>query len=82
MNLGSRLINITGDVLLSAGTVAYLGAFNVVFRNEIIADWQAKCNKEDIKCSEHFSLTSTLGDPVEIRQWQIAGLPKDYFRSP
>ena len=32
-----------------------------------------------IKCSEDFSLTSTLGDAVEIRQWQIAGLPKDHF---
>ena len=79
-NLGSRLINITGDVLLSAGTVSYLGAFNVVFRNEIIADWQRKCRQEDIKCSEVFSLTTTLGDAVEIRQWQIAGLPKDSFR--
>ena len=32
VNLGSRLINITGDVLLASGMVAYLGAFNVVFR--------------------------------------------------
>ena len=31
-SLGEKLINITGDVLLSAGMVAYLGAFNVVYR--------------------------------------------------
>ena len=41
VNLGSRLINITGDVLLASGMVAYLGAFNVVFRKSIISDWQA-----------------------------------------
>ena len=78
-NLGSRLINITGDVLLSAGTVAYLGAFNVVYRNEIIRDWSDACREEGIKCSDAFSLAATLGDAVEIRAWQIAGLPKDAF---
>jgi dynein heavy chain len=31
--LGERFINITGDVLLSSGVVAYLGAFTVDFRN-------------------------------------------------
>ncbi len=30
-----------------------------------------------IKCSEDFSLAATLGEAVQIRQWQIAGLPKD-----
>jgi dynein heavy chain len=66
--LGTRLINITGDVLLSAGTVAYLGAFDVVYRNDIIADWKEKCGEHDIKCSSEFSLTKTLGDVVEIRK--------------
>ena len=32
-NLGEQYINITGDVLLSSGVVAYLGAFTVDFRN-------------------------------------------------
>ena len=32
-----------------------------------------------IRCSEDFSVSATLGDPVEIRQWQISGLPKDAF---
>ena len=31
--LGEKYINITGDVLLSAAVVAYLGAFTVDFRN-------------------------------------------------
>ena len=30
--LGDRYINITGDVLLSSGLVAYLGAFTVDYR--------------------------------------------------
>ena len=32
-SLNFRYLNITGDVLLSAGVVAYLGAFTVEFRN-------------------------------------------------
>ena len=71
------MINITGDVLLASGAVAYLGAFNVVFRNEIVHDWTTACDANSINCSEDFSLAATLGEPVQIRQWQIAGLPKD-----
>lgn len=32
-NLGESYVKITGDVLLSAGVVAYLGAFTVNYRN-------------------------------------------------
>ena len=31
--LGERYTNATGDVLLSSGVVAYLGAFTVAYRN-------------------------------------------------
>ena len=29
--------------------------------------------------SSEFSLSATLGDPVKIREWNIAGLPTDSF---
>jgi len=77
--LKGRLVNITGDVLLASGVVAYLGAFDARYRKTMISDWQALCKAQRIPCSNEFSLTSTLGDQVQIRQWQIAGLPKDYF---
>lgn len=37
------------------------------------------CKKERVPCSESFSLNATLGEPVKIRDWQIAGLPVDSF---
>ena len=37
------------------------------------------CQEKNIPCSEVFSLSNTLGDPVKIRAWQIAGLPVDTF---
>ena len=77
--LGKRYNNITGDVLLSAGVVAYLGAFTVDFRQECVKEWHVICKKKGIRCSDQFSLNGTLGDPVKIRAWQIAGLPVDSF---
>ena len=35
-----RLVNITGDVLLASGVVAYLGAFDARYRKTMISDWQ------------------------------------------
>ncbi len=77
--LGDRYINITGDVLISSGVVAYLGAFTVDFRQEAIQEWHQLCQKKDIPCSEMFSMNTTLGEPVKIRAWNIAGLPVDSF---
>ncbi|NXN55853.1 DYH3 protein, partial [Rynchops niger] len=77
--LGIRYIDLIGDVLLSSGTVAYLGAFTVDYRLKCQKQWQILCNEKNIPCSSDFSLSNTLGDPVKIRAWQIAGLPIDSF---
>ncbi|XP_044289654.1 dynein axonemal heavy chain 3 isoform X4 [Varanus komodoensis] len=74
-----RYIDLTGDVLLSSGTVAYLGAFTVDYRQECQEKWLSLCKEQKIPCSNDFSLSNTLGDPVKIRAWQIAGLPIDSF---
>ena len=42
VSLGSKLTNITGDVLMASGMVAYLGAFDVVYRNAILNEWQVR----------------------------------------
>ncbi|XP_053132344.1 dynein axonemal heavy chain 3 isoform X3 [Hemicordylus capensis] len=77
--LGIRYTDLTGDVLLSSGTVAYLGAFTVDYRLECQQKWLDLCKEKEIPCSNDFSLSNTLGDPVKIRAWQIAGLPIDSF---
>ncbi|GIY63283.1 dynein heavy chain 3, axonemal [Caerostris darwini] len=78
-NLTVAYNNIVGDVLLSSGVIAYLGAFTVDFRQECTSSWLALCKESGIPCSETFSVIETLGDPVLIRSWQIAGLPVDNF---
>ncbi|XP_024913275.1 dynein heavy chain 3, axonemal-like [Cynoglossus semilaevis] len=77
--LGIRYTNLTGDILLSSGTVSYLGAFTVDFRTICQENWHKLCQEQEIPCSADFTLSNTLGNQVAIRAWQIAGLPVDSF---
>ncbi len=77
--LGELFIKLTGDVLVAAGVVAYLGPFTVSYRNGCLTEWIEQCKLRRIPCSDEFSLSNTLGDAVKIRAWKIAGLPVDAF---
>lgn len=77
--LGVQFTNLTGDVLVSSGVVAYLGTFTSVYREGQVADWLQSCRDINMPASEEFSTISTLGDPVKIRSWNIAALPTDQF---
>ncbi|XP_030747452.1 dynein heavy chain 3, axonemal isoform X2 [Sitophilus oryzae] len=78
-SLGSLLDNVIGDVLLSSGSIAYLGPFTVDYRKDLIKGWNKLCLDLGIPCSENFSLVTTMGEPVVIRSWNIAGLPVDNY---
>ncbi|KAJ3192416.1 Dynein heavy chain 7, axonemal [Irineochytrium annulatum] len=77
--LDGTLYNLSGDVLISAGVIAYLGAFTKLYRQMCIEEWTKACIDAGIPCSDPFSLSKTLGDPIKIRAWTIAGLPSDAF---
>ncbi|KAG4100119.1 dynein heavy chain and region D6 of dynein motor-domain-containing protein [Neocallimastix lanati (nom. inval.)] len=76
--LNVTINNLIGDILIASGVTAYLGVFTKTYRNECIDDWIQKCG-ERIPCSDHFNLSKVLGDPIHIREWNIAGLPSDEF---
>ncbi|KAL3319619.1 hypothetical protein Ciccas_001702 [Cichlidogyrus casuarinus] len=78
-NLQKVYDNLVGDVLIAAAVVAYLGPFIMKYREECIEDWVRLCKEYKIPCSESFSLTTCLGDPVKIQAWNIFGLPRDAF---
>jgi len=71
--------DLTGDVLISSGVVAYLGPFDLLYRGGVITQWVNALQSSGITCSSDFKLQKVLGDPVEIRNWHINGLPKDGF---
>ncbi|KAJ3302063.1 Dynein heavy chain 7, axonemal [Kappamyces sp. JEL0829] len=77
--LDGTLHNVTGDVLISAGIIAYLGAFTKTYRQECISDWVAKLQACNIPCTTPLVFSKVLGDPIKIRDWAIAGLPTDPF---
>lgn len=47
------------------------------FRNEMMANWLKKLDETQVPHTDEPTITSTLADPVKVRSWQIAGLPKD-----
>jgi dynein heavy chain len=75
--LAEKYENVTGDIMLSAGVVAYLGSFVSSYREEALAKWAAALRASGIACSSPFSLRDTLGDEVAVRNWVIAKLPND-----
>lgn len=79
MSSYTDLTLISGDVLLSAGVVAYLGPFTMIFRYMQTVEWVKVLTSYQIVCSQDFQLTAILGDPVQIRAWNIFGLPSDSF---
>ena len=68
-----------GDVFLSAAFIAYCGPFTAAYRKEVVDMWVEECNIKQIPASESFSLVRVMGEPVEIREWQIWGLPVDDY---
>ncbi|KAL3161683.1 hypothetical protein ABBQ38_008782 [Trebouxia sp. C0009 RCD-2024] len=77
--LGKDYVNLTGDVLLSAGFIAYLGAFTGSYRERATSLWTQECQSHDIPCSAEFRMAAVLGEAVQIREWVIQGLPNDSF---
>ncbi|XP_076649863.1 dynein heavy chain at 16F [Halictus rubicundus] len=72
-----QMINLTGDTLVAAGALAYLGAFANEYREELMKTWLDSCRNYDIKTTENYSLISILADPYQIRLWNTHGLPRD-----
>ncbi|KAF6265404.1 dynein heavy chain 6 [Scenedesmus sp. NREL 46B-D3] len=75
--LATDYTHLTGDVLLSAGCIAYLGPFTAAYRERAINQWVERCRSAYIPCSANFRLVGVLGEPVTIRSWLLDGLPND-----
>ena len=78
-DLAASFINVTGDILLSSGFIAYIGPFTAKYRKDIVEQWSAALRKEGIPTADTFHLTDAVGDAVKIRQWVIEELPNDFI---
>ena len=77
--LGEQLHNVTGDVLVCAATISYLGPFVASYRDDLVTSWLDTMTKNSIPHTKSCTLTRILADPVTVRQWNIDGLPADNF---
>ncbi|XP_022110107.1 dynein heavy chain 1, axonemal-like isoform X1 [Acanthaster planci] len=75
--LDSVIKSIVGDVLVSAGYVAYLGPFTGEYRASLCSEWVKTFPEWKVPHTAEPSFINCFGDPVKIRTWQIAGLPRD-----
>ena len=70
-------VNLIGNMLFSAGCVAYIGPFNSEYRQELTAGWTLVCKRLKIPVDGNFSLDRVLADPVTVKKWESFGLPSD-----
>lgn len=77
VQLQRLLDNLPGDILISSGLIAYLGALSKSYRDRCTAEWHEYCIQQQIPCSKVFSLISCLGHENEIQQWRLNGLACD-----
>jgi len=75
--------NILGDILISSGIIAYLGAFTKSYREEIIEAWSKKIKSANIPITTNDSpfiiMQRILGNKMEIENWKMKKLPNDSF---
>eukprot|EP00742_Colponemidia_sp_Colp-10_P004283 GILJ01004568.1.p1 GENE.GILJ01004568.1~~GILJ01004568.1.p1 ORF type:complete len:2868 (+),score=508.60 GILJ01004568.1:1-8604(+) len=77
--LEKDLVNLIGNMIVSAGCVAYVGPFTASYRAELTADWLKYTQAQNIQVDEHFELERVLADAAEVREWNMCGLPADSF---
>ncbi|KAG3118423.1 Dynein heavy chain 6, axonemal [Phytophthora idaei] len=76
-SLAESILALIGDTFLAAACISYYGPFTGGFRQRIVDQWVTQTQELHIPCSSGYSLSTTLGSPVEIREWQLNGLPTD-----
>ena len=79
--ISGQIERLVGNVFLSCACISYFGAFTGTFREKLVSGWVEGCVERNIPTDEHFSLVEVMGDPVIIRNWNIAGLPNDMTSS-
>jgi dynein heavy chain len=74
---------ILGDILISSGIIAYLGAFTKAYRGEIVESWTELIRNDEIPLTISDNpmaiMQRVLGDSMKIEDWKMKKLPNDTF---
>jgi dynein heavy chain len=77
LTISGDIERLVGNVFLSCACISYFGAFTGQYRDKLVEKWVEGCVEREIPTSDDFTLVTTMGDPVVLRNWGIAGLPSD-----
>ena len=72
-------VNVVGDAFVAAAFLSYAGVFETTYRAELTKGWMKEVKARSIPISEKFSFSTFLARPVDVRAWNIQGLPRDNF---
>ncbi|ORC83399.1 dynein heavy chain [Trypanosoma theileri] len=70
---------VVGNVVISAGVVAYLGPFLHKYRERVMQNWLNMCKQQNVLVSEDYALAKFVGSPIDIQAWKLQQLPSDGF---
>eukprot|EP00948_MAST-09A_sp_MAST-9A-sp1_P000520 g520.t1 len=76
-NYEKLIKNVPGDVFIASSCISYFGAFTGSYRKKMVDYWSKATVDREVPITEGADLNETLGIPVEIKGWQIQGLPSD-----
>lgn len=76
LQLKSEAKAIIGNSFLAAASMSYLGPFDGVTRGKLLRDWVTLVTSQ-IEVTQPFTLPDAYGDSMELREWQLFGLPSD-----
>ncbi|KAJ3224818.1 Dynein heavy chain 2, axonemal [Clydaea vesicula] len=81
-NYEDSLRYLPGDCLFAAAFLSYAGPFNSIYRHALVnKKWLTQIKTLEIPFTPDFKFEEFLGNPSEIRDWNIQGLPSDAFSS-
>lgn len=72
-----QMETVTGDCLVAAAFLAYIGYFNQQYRQMLVQKWQDRLVTANVKCKEDLSIIEYLSNPQERLEWQSNNLPDD-----
>ena len=75
--IAQSMILLIGDAFNASGYISYLGAFTGQYRDNILKGWMEMCKDASIPVSDDFTLQKVCASAVEVREWNIQGLPTD-----
>ncbi|KAG5475488.1 hypothetical protein LSCM1_03608 [Leishmania martiniquensis] len=74
-----ELLYVVGNVVISAGVVAYMGPFLHSYRLQIIDKWRDVCAAQQLRVSADYTFEKFCGNPIHIQEWKLQQLPSDPF---